>query len=96
MKRHIVTVAYADGRPDDVVTIRPVALVAAERHFSGRSVPAESTLYAAWYMLTRSPEHPASSATFADWLESLEAVEERQEDPTSATPAAPSPPSPSS
>jgi len=83
MNRVEVTVTYVDGSTESVV-LRPVALVAAERHFAGNVPPYEATLYATFYMLRR-PE------SYADWLESLDGAEEHSAPPTSATPSAPSP-----
>lgn len=89
IQRVAVTVVYTlDGEVVvDEVILKPVALVAAERHFKG-SVPAvEGTLYAAHYIITH--ERRRELPPFADWLESIEGIEEHQADPIQAPPAAP-------
>ncbi len=86
MNRVQVTISYDDGHVDEVI-LRPVALVAAERHFKGAIPGMEGTLWAAHYQLR-------AAVPFADWLESIEACEEIAVPPTSATQSAPSPSSP--
>jgi len=86
VNRTDVTITYVGGL-EKTVTLRPVVLVATERHFAGNIPPVEGTLWATWYSL----QVPAS---FADWLESIDAVSETTGPPISATLAAPSPPSP--
>ena len=86
MQRVKVSVELDDGELLEVV-LRPVALVAAERHFKG-SVPAmEGTLWAVHYQLRI--EEP-----FGAWLERIEGVDEVVADPTPAAASAPSPTSP--
>ena len=92
MNRVQVTISYgADAaglvRPDDVLVLKPVHLVAAERHFKGNPPGVEGTLWAAWYALR-------VEAPFADWLESIVAVSEETVPPSSATAPATSPTSP--
>jgi hypothetical protein len=89
MQRVKVTLVYRDDtKPADEVILRPLALVAAERHFRGAIPGAEGTLYAAWHQL-------GQPGTFADFLDSLEHAEDTAVPPTSATSSEPSPSSPS-
>jgi len=78
-----VTVGYDDGTTDTVV-LRPVTLVAAERHFKGAIPAVEGTLWGVWHQLRK-------ESTFADWLETVADLEELVVPPSSATPSAPSP-----
>lgn len=86
MDRVYVVIEHEDGHVDEVL-LRPVALVAAERHFKGNVPPIEGTLFAAHWMLK--PGRP-----FADWLEGIVRVEETASPPSSATSAEPAPTSP--
>lgn len=86
MIRVQVTVGYTDGTSAEVV-LRPVTLVAAERHFKGTPPAIEGTLWGVWHQLR-------TEQTFADWLETVEAIQEEAVPPSSATPSAPSPSSP--
>lgn len=89
IQRVSVTIVYTlDGElvTDDVV-LKPVALVAAERHFKGNVPAVEGTLYAAHYLITK--EGRRELPPFADWLDSIEGIEEHQADPIQAPPAAP-------
>lgn len=90
IQRVAVTVVHTlDGDlVTDTVVLKPVALVASERHFKG-SVPAvEGTLYAAHWLLTK--EGRRELPPFGVWLdECVEAVEEGYTDPIQAPPAAP-------
>lgn len=83
MDRIKVTVLHDDGQTDEVV-LRPVSLVAAERHFKGKVPPMEGTLWAVHHQL-RVPE------AFGTWLEHVDGVEESIADPTPAAASAPSP-----
>lgn len=69
-----VTLGYQGGEQETIV-IRPLGLVAAERHFKGetRGRSIESTLYAAWFLKGRPGD-------FDDWLGTLEEVLENQEE----------------
>jgi len=87
VKRIVVALAYDDGRVEEVV-VKPVAVVAAERHFKGNVPANEGTLWAAHWLLVK---ERGLALNFADWLESLAGVEEFIADPTQAPPAAPSP-----
>lgn len=80
LNRIEVAVQYEDGTGDTVI-LKPVALVAAERHFKGNMPGVEGTLWAAHYLLTR---EGTVTDSFADWLERLVVVEERPANPTSA------------
>lgn len=84
--RTFVVVTYDDGRVDDVL-LRPVALVAAERHFRGTVPPIEGTLWAAHYQLR-------IGAAFTDWLETVATVEETTAPPSLAGSVLPPPSSP--
>lgn len=86
MQRVKVTLNYDDGTVEEVV-LKPVSLVAAERHFKGSIPGMEGTLWAAHYQLRK-------EATFADWLESLEMAGDEALPPSSATLSEPSPSSP--
>ena len=83
MQRIKVTVEHDGGDVDEVV-LRPVALVAAERHFKGNVPPIEGTLWAVHYQLR--VEEP-----FGTWLEHVADVAEAVADPTPAAASAPSP-----
>jgi hypothetical protein len=83
MDRVRISVEHDDGHVDEVV-LRPLALVAAERHFKGNVPAIEGTLWAAHYLLK-------PDKTFADWLEGIAGVKEETVPPSSATPAAASP-----
>ena len=83
MQRVKVTVEYDDGTTDEVV-LRPVALVATERHFKGNPPPVEGTLYAMHYQLR-------IAESFGDWMDRIAAIEEEAVDPTKAAASAPSP-----
>jgi hypothetical protein len=76
-----VTVTYEDGTTDSV-SVKPIDLVMAERHFKGSLPPVEGTLFAAWSRLK-----PGSS--FNDWLALLAAIDEQQEEsvPLAETPS---------
>ncbi len=89
MQRVQVTVSYDPEleREPDVVILRPVHLVAAERHYKGNIPGVEGTLWAAWYALR-------IERTFADWLDDLEGIAEEQVPPSLATAPATSPTSP--
>jgi len=92
-----VTVTVELDEPYGVVstTLRPLALVAAERHFAGTIPAMEGTLWAAWYQLTGAQGALADAElTFADFLEKLIAIDEAAADPSQATQPAPSPSSP--
>lgn len=86
MERTYVVIEHDDGKVDEVL-LRPVALVAAERHFKGAPPAIEGTLWAAHYMLK--PGVP-----FADWLEGIARIEETTLPPSRATQDAPQPTSP--
>jgi len=83
MDRIKVTVEHDDGEVDEVV-LRPVALVAAERHFKGKVPPIEGTLWAVHYQLR-------IEEAFGTWLEHVAGVDEDLADPTPAAASAPSP-----
>ena len=83
MRRVEVSIEYEDGRTETVI-LKPVAAVAAERHFKGSPPPLEGTLWGVHYQ-TR------NELPFGDWLETIVGVEEALTDPSSATPSAPSP-----
>ena len=93
IQRVRVSVTYVDGGGDSVV-LRPVGLVAAERHFAGQPPAVEGTLYAAWWQLSRE-QHAGGMPTFGDWLDSLDTIAEAAENPTPAAPPEQSQPSPS-
>lgn len=77
-----VTISYVDGR-EETVTIRPVGLIAAERHYKGDSIPAfESTCYAAWASIK-------PGVGFEEWLETLEDVNREEEAPPPPVPPPP-------
>lgn len=88
IQRVSVTIVYElDGElVTDNVILKPVALVAAERHFKGTVPAVEGTLYAAHYLLTK--EGRRKLPPFADWLESIEGIDEDYADPIQAPPAA--------
>lgn len=73
VQRARITVTYTDGRTDSV-TLRPVGLIAAERHFKGTPPQVEGTLYAAWWQLSR--EQDGELPNFGDWLDDLDAIAE--------------------
>jgi len=83
MDRVKVTVEHDDGQVDEVV-LRPVALVAAERHFKGKVPPMEGTLWAVHYQLR-------VEQSFTDWLDTVAGIDEVIADPTPAAASAPSP-----
>lgn len=76
-----VTVTYVDGT-SEVVPIRPVGLIAAERRWGGEMPQIEGSMYAAWYTLkAQRPE----IGDFDDWLATLDSIAETApEDPTEA------------
>ena len=76
MQRVTVRVEYDDGEVQEC-TLKPVALVATERHFKGNPPAMEGTLWAMHYQL-RIPE------PFGDWLERIAAIEEEAANPTTA------------
>jgi hypothetical protein len=82
MERTYVVIEHDNGNIDEVL-LRPVSLVAAERHFKGTVPPVEGTLWAAWYTLHQ------PGGTFADWLEGIERIEETTAPPSLAKPATP-------
>lgn len=88
IQRVRISVEY-DGGGADTVVLKPVALVAAERHFKGQLPGIEGSLWAAWWQLGREvPSSPAAGASFGDWLDSLAAIDEAAEVPTSAAASA--------
>lgn len=88
IQRVRISVEYEAGGADSVV-LRPVALVAAERHYKGQLPGIEGSLWAAWWQLAKeSPSSPAAGSTFGDWLDSLAAIDESAEVPTSAAASA--------
>lgn len=87
MNRVQVTIGIEGEAEPVVLVLKPVHLVAAERHFKGDPPPVEGTLWAAWYALR-------TEQAFADWLESIESVAEELVPPSSATAPATSPTSP--
>lgn len=78
-----VKVIYADGR-EESVSMRPMGLVAAERHYKGDVPPFEGTCYAVWALLRPGP-------VFEEWLDSLEDVEQEESTPE-VPPSEPPPP----
>lgn len=68
-----VRLNYTDGR-EETISVRPVGLVAAERHYKGTVPPFESTCYAAWYSLR-------PGIDFEEWLESLDDVNAEEAEP---------------
>lgn len=77
--RHVVDVYYVDGidRADDLeVPLRPVSMVAAERHFKGTVPPAEGTMWAVHHHLCH---ERGLEATFGDWLADwVDDIDERE------------------
>ena len=72
MAKTSVTLTYEDGRTETIV-LRPVGLVAAERHFKGDTSHAiEMTFWAAWYL-------KGMPSTFDEWLATLEDISEKSE-----------------
>lgn len=67
-----VTVSY-EGDRTETITVLPIGLVIAERHFKGSLPPVEGTLYAAWACLK-------PGIGFEQWLGSLTAISEKQDD----------------
>lgn len=91
IQRVTVTVVHQyDGElRTDIVTLKPVALVAAERHYKGQVPPVEGTIFAAHWLLSRE-QRGLELAPFGTWLEEhLEAIEEELGDPIQAPPVAP-------
>ena len=69
----------------DEVILKPVALVATERHFKGEVPAIEGTLYAAHYLITK--EGRRELPKFNEWLDTIEALDEHHADPLEAPPA---------
>jgi hypothetical protein len=80
-QRITVTVTYIDGA-SEVVPIRPLGLIAAERRWGGEMPQIEGSMYAAWFTLkVGRPD----IGEFDDWLATLESIAETPaEDPTEA------------
>lgn len=67
-----VTVTYVDGE-SEVVPIRPVGLIAAERRWGGEMPQIEGSMYAAWFTLKA--QRP-DIGDFDDWLATLDSISE--------------------
>lgn len=82
-QRVTITATLEDGTTE-VLPIRPVGLIAAERKFGGDIPQMEGALYAAWYGLRAgNPDMP----DFEEWLASLADVDVEDDttpDPTDA------------
>jgi len=88
ISRVAVTVVHRNAAGElctDEVVLKPVALVAAERHFSGEVPPIEGTLYASHFLLTK--EGRRKLPKFNEWLDTIEAIDEHHADPLEAPPA---------
>ena len=91
IKRVAVTVVHGPTEAElrtDVVVLRPVHLVMAERHYKGNVPPVEGTLFAAHHAIGH--EAGVELPPFGVWLDEwVVAVEESSTDPLVAPPAAP-------
>lgn len=68
-----LTLRYDSGQ-EETIALRPLGLVAAERHLKGTDGHSiETTLYAAWFL-------KGKPGTFDDWLASVEEIVEDAEE----------------